>query len=103
MDRTFAASDIRSRIPWVGDFYKQGLKKAFEAWKPLCEAHGCSYAALVEAWALAQYEKMSLLVGMRKPENVADTAGCVEIELSEQELREMEETVKDIQVEVLDK
>ncbi len=103
MNRTFAPSDIRSRIPWTGEFYKNGLKKAFEAWKPICEEHGCSYAALAEAWALSQYEKMSILVGMRKRENVADSAGCVNIELSEDEITSMENAVKEIQVEVLDK
>jgi len=103
MDRQFKKSDIRSRLPWVEESYKQGLRKAFKEWAPICEAHGCSYAALVEAWALSQYDRMSLLVGMRRPSSVADTAKCLDIKLSPEEIRIMEDAVKAIQVAVLDK
>ena len=103
LERRFAKTDIRSRIPWVEEQYHAGLRRAFEAWTPLCRAHNCSFAQLVEAWALAQHPNMSLLVGMRKPENVADTVRCLELRLSQEELASMEETVKSIQVEVLDK
>lgn len=103
MDRTFLKTDIRSRIPWVQPEVKAGLRRAFEAWEPIREAHGCSFSQLFEAWALAQYENMSLLVGMRKPANVADNAKCLELTLSPDELAAMEEAAKPIQVEVLDK
>ena len=103
LERRFAKTDIRSRLPWVEEKYQAGLRRAFAAWEPLCRAHGCSFAGLVEAWALTQYDKMSLLVGMRKPENVADTAKCIDIRLSDDEIRLMERAVADIQVAVLDK
>ena len=103
MERTFLKTDIRSRIPWVQESYHEGLRRAFAAWKPLTKEHGCSYAALVEAWALAQYDRMSLLVGMRRPETVADTVRCLDVKLSPEEIACMEDVVKPIQVEVLDK
>lgn len=103
MERTFKKTDIRSRIPWVQESYHEGLRRAFAAWQPLCDAHSCSFAALVEAWALAQYDRMSLLVGMRRPENVEDTVRCLDIKLTPEELAYMEDIVKPIQVEVLDK
>ncbi len=103
LERRFAETDIRARIPWSGARYQAGLRRAFEAWKPLCQAHNCSYAQLVEAWALAQCPNMSLLVGMRKPANVADTVRCVDLKLTAQELSVIEDTVKAIQVEILDK
>lgn len=103
LDKTFEKTDIRARIPWVGEEYKAGLRRAFEEWKPLCDKYGCSYANLVEAWALSQYEKMSLLVGMRRTSSVEDTARCLDIELSPEEVTAMEDVVKSIQVEVLDK
>ena len=71
--------------------------------RPLCEAHGCSFAQLAEAWALAQYPNMSLLVGMRRPASVADTARCLALRLSAEELALLEQSVKSIQVKVLDK
>ena len=103
MERTFVKTDIRSRIPWVQEEYKAGLKKAFEAWEPIREAHNCSFPQLFEAWALAQYPNMSLLVGMRKPANVENNAKCLDVILRPDELAAMEEAAKPIQVEVLDK
>ena len=102
-EKAFRRTDIRSRLPWSAPEKLEGLRKAFELWKPLCAAHGCSYAALVEAWALTQFKQMSLLVGMRRPENVADTVKCLDIRLSADEIERIEQTVKAIQVEVLDK
>ena len=102
-ERTFRRSDIRARLPWSAPDKLNGLQHMFEVWRPLCEAHQCSYAALVEAWALTQFDRMSLLVGMRQPENVADTVKCLDLRLSPEEIAAMEETVKAIQVEVLDK
>jgi len=103
MDREFRKTDIRARLPWVGEEYKAGLRRAFEVWEPICREHGCSFAGLVEAWALSQYDRMNLLVGMRKASSVEDTAKCLDIKLSAEEVKLMEETVKSIQVEVLDK
>ena len=103
MERTFRKTDIRSRIPWVQEEYKAGLRRAFELWEPIREAHGCSFPQLFEAWALAQYPNMSLLVGMRKPANVENNAKCLDVVLTPDELAAMEEAAKPIQVEVLDK
>ena len=103
LEKKFAKTDIRSRIPWVRPEYHKGLRRAFAAWEPLCKEHNCSYAQLVEAWALTQYDRMSLLVGMRRPENVIDNARCLDVHLSDEEVRMMEQTVADIQVAVLDK
>lgn len=103
MDREFKKTDIRSRLPWVGEEYKAGLRRAFAVWEPICREHGCSFAGLAEAWALAQFDRMNLLVGMRRASSVEDTAKCLDIKLSAEEVKLMEETVKSIQVEVLDK
>ena len=70
MEREFAKTDIRSRIPWTAPDKKEGLRRAFETWRLLCEKYNCSFAALVESWALSQYDRMSLLVGMRKTSSV---------------------------------
>ena len=103
MEREFAKTDIRSRIPWTDPEKKGGLRRAFEIWKPLCEEYHCSFATLVEAWALSQYDRMSLLVGMRKASSVEDTVKCLDIRLRAEDIKCMEEAVKTIQVAVLDK
>lgn len=103
MKREFAKTDIRSRLPWTEPEKMEGLRRAFEIWEPLCEEYHCSFATLVEAWALAQYDRMSLLVGMRKESNVADNAKCLDIQLHAEDIKHMEDAVKAIQVAVLDK
>lgn len=101
--KQFQPTDIRSRIPWVNEHEKQVLKKMFTLWKPLCEKYECSYANLAEAWALSQFDNINLLVGMRKEKNVTDTVHSLEIHLSKEDMEFMETSVKDIQVEILDK
>lgn len=103
LEKEFKKTDIRSRLPWVEEKYKKGLQEAFAKWKPLCEKYDCSYANLVQAWALAQYENMNLLIGMRRPESVVNTAKCVDLSLEQADIKMMEETVLGIQVPVLDK
>ena len=103
LDKEFAKTDIRSRLPWVAPEKKEGLRRAFALWAPMCEEYHCSYAALVEAWAVSQYDRMSLLVGMRRASSVEDTAKCLDIRLKAEDIKRMEEAVKAIQVAVLDK
>lgn len=103
MDKAFAKTDIRSRLPWVAPEKKEGLRRAFEIWTPMCEEYHCSFAALVQAWALSQYDRMSLLVGMRRASSVEDTVKCLDIKLRAEDIKRMEEAVKAIQVAVLDK
>lgn len=103
LKQKYQASDIRSRIPWVQPQYKQLLLNAFDAWKPLCEKYHCSYANLVEAWALHEFSSLNLLVGMRKESSVKDTVNVCNITLTDAECKFMEDSIKNIQVEVLDK
>jgi methylglyoxal reductase len=103
LDKAFRKTDIRARLPWNEAEKQEGLRRAFALWQPICDAHGCSFAALVEAWALTQYEKMSLLVGMRRPENLRDNLKCLELKLTADEIEQIEAAVRAIQVEVLDK
>ena len=103
LDKEFKKTDIRARIPWYGEDYKAELRKVFVRWEPLLEKYGCSYADLALAWALKQYENMSLLVGMRSLKSVEDSVKAFEIGLSDEDAAFMEDSVKHIQVEVLDK
>lgn len=103
LERDYQGNDIRARIPWAKPEYKQPLHDMFNAWKQLCTQYGCSYANLAEAWALSQYENMNLLVGMRREKTMLDTVKCLNVGLRPEEIRFLEDTVRKIQVEVLDK
>ena len=103
LDRRFEKTDIRSRLPWTDPARQEGLLRAFQAWETIRAEHGCSFAVLAESWALAQFEKMNLLVGMRRPETVFDTVKSLDVHLNQYEIQYMEKVVSDVQVEVLDK
>ncbi len=103
LNKEFKKTDIRSRIPWVAEDKKEGLLRYYKAMEPLCVKYGCSYAQLALAWALAQYDNMSLLVGARKTAKLEDSVKALELKLDAADIAFMEETVKDIQEEVLDK
>ncbi len=103
LNRKYEKTDIRSRLPWTDPAKRDGLLRAFQVWEPIRAEHGCSFAVLAESWALSQFEKMNLLIGMRRPETVFDTVKSLEIHLNQDEIQYMEKAVADVQVEVLDK
>lgn len=103
LDRVYAEGDIRARLPWQKEPYISGLRHLFEVMKPLCEMYDCTCAQLIEAWTVKQYDNLSLLVGLRHEKTIQSTADCFRVHLSDEDARILEEAVKPIQVESLDK
>ncbi|MGI6177935.1 MAG: aldo/keto reductase [Eubacterium sp.] len=100
----FGKNDIRTRLPWMTEPYRSGILKLYdEVWTPMCEKYRCSYANLFEAWTLAQYEDLSLLTGFRQRKTIEDTVKCLDVRLSDDDIRLLSETAKGVQVKVLDK
>lgn len=100
----FGKNDIRTRLPWMTEPYRSGiLRLCDEVWKPMCEKYQCSYANLFEAWTLAQYENLSLLIGFRHRETIENTVKCLDIHLEKSDLQLLSDSVRDVQVKVLDK
>lgn len=100
----FGENDIRTRLPWITEPYKSGILKLYdEVWKPMCEKYQCSYANLFEAWTLAQYENLSLLIGFRHRKTIENTVKCLDIHLETEDLQLLSDTVRGVQVRELDK
>jgi methylglyoxal reductase len=100
----FGKNDIRTRLPWMTEPYRSGILKLYnEVWTPMCEKYHCSYANLFEAWTLAQYENLSLLVGFRHRKTIEDTVKCLDIHLEMEDLQFLTDTIQKVQVKVLDK
>ncbi|MFU0842562.1 MAG: putative oxidoreductase [Burkholderia sp.] len=100
----FGKNDIRTRLPWMTEPYRSGILKLYDqVWKPMCEKYQCSYANLFEAWSLAQYETMSLLIGFRRRETIENTVKCLDIHLEKADLQLLANSVRNVQVKVLDK
>ena len=103
LDREYPAGDVRGKLPWVHEPYKSGIRQLFEEWKPIVEKYNCSYSNLIEAWTLKQFPNTSLLVGFRREETMRDTVKCFDIDLTDEEVKFLNESAKDVQVKELDK
>jgi aryl-alcohol dehydrogenase-like predicted oxidoreductase len=58
-----------------------------DAMRPIAESHGVSVAQVALAWLLAQKVVTSVIVGAKRPEQLADNIGATTLSLSEDELK----------------
>ena len=59
---------------------------AIDAMRPIAEAHGVSVAQVALAWLLAQPQVTSVIVGAKRPEQLADNLGATKLVLSAEEM-----------------
>jgi len=57
-----------------------------DAMRPIAQAHGVSVAQVALAWLLHQPQVTSVIVGAKRPEQLADNLAAVKVELSADEL-----------------
>jgi aryl-alcohol dehydrogenase-like predicted oxidoreductase len=57
-----------------------------DAMRPIAQAHGISVAQVALAWLLHQPQVTSVIVGAKKPEQLADNLAATQVTLSESEL-----------------
>lgn len=103
VDRTFPKGDVRGKLPWIHEPIRGSIHKLFTVMEPLTKKYGCSYANLVQAWTLAQFENMSLLTGFRRTESILDTCRCLELALEPEDAALLFEAARPAQVTELDK
>ena len=60
--------------------------------RPIAQAHGVSVAQIALAWLLHQPQITSVIVGAKRPEQLADNMGATQIVLSAGELEQLDET-----------
>jgi aryl-alcohol dehydrogenase-like predicted oxidoreductase len=76
------------------DFPPVNKDRAFDcvdAMRPIAEAHGCSVARVAQAWLLQQPGITSIIVGAKRPEQLADNLAAADLTLSEEELTILDE------------
>ncbi len=76
------------------DFPPVNKDRAFdiiEALQPMAEAKGATVAQLALAWLLHQPAVTSIIIGAKKPEQLADNLKAVEFSFTEQELKQLDE------------
>ncbi|HEY2536938.1 MAG TPA: aldo/keto reductase [Solirubrobacteraceae bacterium] len=90
-DTTFAEDDWRSGSDlFVGESFARNLQTVAEL-ESLARDRGCSVSRLAIAWTLANPAVDVAIVGARSPAHIEDSLGAVELALSEEEMREIEE------------
>jgi aryl-alcohol dehydrogenase-like predicted oxidoreductase len=58
--------------------------------RPIADAHGVSVAQVALAWLLHQPQVMSVIVGAKRPEQLADNLAAVDLHLSAAELQQID-------------
>lgn len=87
--------DWRASSPlFQGENFRTNLEKVEEL-KRFAEERGHTVAQLAVAWTLANPAVDSAIVGARRPDHIEGTAPSAEIDLSEDELREIDDIMRD--------
>ncbi len=94
-DSTFEETDWRSRSSaFQGDNLRRNLKIVDEL-AALAAARGISVSQLAIAWALARPGVHAAIVGARKPANIEASLAAADIELTSEELAEIDRIAAD--------
>jgi aryl-alcohol dehydrogenase-like predicted oxidoreductase len=70
---------------------KERTWKILDAIKPIAEAHGCSAARVSLAWLLAKPVVTSVIIGAKRPDQLADNLAAVDLKLTEEEMKTLDE------------
>jgi aryl-alcohol dehydrogenase-like predicted oxidoreductase len=62
-----------------------------DAMRPIAQAHGVSVAQIALAWLLHQPQVTSVIIGAKRPDQLADNMGATKVELSAAELAQLDE------------
>src|SRR5687767_1437141 len=76
------------------DFPPVNLERAYaciDAMRPIAQARGVSVAQIAIAWLLAQREVTSVIIGAKRPEQLADNIAATQVTLSADELKQLDE------------
>ncbi len=99
-ERTFPPGDLRNVRPRFSVESRQAVNAFLDRIRPLAESHGITLAQLVIAWTLAQPGLTHALVGARTPQQAMENAAAADVELSEEEIRQISETIGNLSEQV---
>jgi aryl-alcohol dehydrogenase-like predicted oxidoreductase len=92
-DRQLSAGDFRSRAPrFQGQNLEENLALV-ERLRSVASEHGASVAQIAIAWVLARGNDIVPLIGARTRERLTEALGALDVHLSDEELREIEEAM----------
>jgi aryl-alcohol dehydrogenase-like predicted oxidoreductase len=92
-DRELAPSDFRSRAPRFSAGNRERNLALVDALRAIAERKRVTVAQLAIAWVMSRGEDIIALVGARTRERLAEALGALEIELSDQDIAELEQAM----------
>lgn len=70
---------------------KERAWDCIDAMRPIAQAHGVSVAQIALAWLLHQPQVTSVIVGAKRPDQLADNLAATDVKLNAEELRTLNE------------
>ena len=92
-ERELAPGDFRAHAPRFSAENREHNLALVDALRALAEAKGVTVAQIAIAWVLARGEDIVALVGARTRERLSEALGALDVELSDDELAELERAV----------
>jgi len=92
-DRSLDARDFRARAPrFQGENLRHNLALVDEL-RAIAASKGASVAQIAIAWVLSRGEQIVPLIGARRRDRLAEALGALELELSDEDLEQIERAV----------
>jgi aryl-alcohol dehydrogenase-like predicted oxidoreductase len=95
---TFASVDIRSRLPRYTPEARKANRVVIDLLARIGEQKGATPAQIALAWLLAQKSWIVPIPGSRKLERLDENLGALAVELTPDDLREIESAISKITV-----
>jgi aryl-alcohol dehydrogenase-like predicted oxidoreductase len=95
--KTLAPDDHRLRMPeFTGAVFSANIEFV-EKLKPIAKRTGRTLSQLAISWVLRRSEVTAAIVGARRPEQVAETAKAGDLELTAEDIEQIEQLLKERQ------
>lgn len=84
-------TDFRKKLPRYGEAHRENNQSLASAFAQLAGEIGCSPAQLALAWIFAQGDHIIPIPGTKKRKNLADNAGAVNVQLTQEQLKKIDD------------
>jgi aryl-alcohol dehydrogenase-like predicted oxidoreductase len=95
---TFASSDFRNKVPRFSPEARKSNQALVDLLRQIAEQKNATPAQIALAWLLAQKPWIVPIPGTRKVSRLEENMGAVEVELTADDLREMDDAASQITV-----
>ena len=92
-DYILQKGEARTTIKWFEAVKLPGILAMLEGWKSICEKYSCSMANLVIAFTLNYSKSLNVLFGVRRIENLLDTAKSIDFHLEQEDCEKMRKDI----------